>query len=70
LWSRSQRRTAPLLCHPALSQMRTSVAAPCAATRSQHHARNGVVTVLTGRPSTKRSQIASGVVAAGRTSSP
>jgi hypothetical protein len=56
LWSRSQSWTAWLTCQPALSQTISNPVLPAAQSRSAHHARNWVVTALTGRPSTKRNQ--------------
>src|SRR3712207_7377746 len=50
------------LCHDALSHTSSKARLPCAARRSLHHARNWVVSALTGCPVAKRSQICSGMV--------
>jgi hypothetical protein len=59
LWARIQVRTARLTCQGALSQTSSSASLPAAWSLSQHQARYSVVTALTGRPSTKRSQVSS-----------
>ena len=70
LCSRIQLWTALLICQEALSQISSKAAFPRAARRVQQSARNWVVTALTGRPATNRSQTSSGCSSADRTSSP
>src|SRR5215218_6030923 len=48
-----------LMCQEALSQMRTNTFLPAAPRFSQHHKRNCVVMLLTGRPSTNLSHVSS-----------
>ena len=70
LWLRIHVRTIWRLCHDTLSHTSSRARLPCAASRSVHHARNWVVSSLTGCPLAKRSQICSGVVGVARSSSP
>ena len=56
LCARIQDRTSLLICHDALSQIRSQTGTCCCVKRVQHHSRNWMVMALTGRRSTKRSQ--------------
>src|SRR5436190_992428 len=59
LWARIQPRTSWLTCQPALSQTSSSARLPAARSFAAHQARYWVVSALTGRPSTNRSQVSS-----------
>src|SRR4030095_7892815 len=54
LWFFTHVRPTLLTCHEALSHTNNSAVLPSAANRAVSHARNCIVTALTGRPSTKR----------------
>src|SRR5215211_3660854 len=55
----SQRLNSLETCQLALSQMSSRTFLPRASSFSQHHERNCVIMLLTGRPSTKRSHVSS-----------
>src|SRR5579875_965290 len=57
LCSRIQVRTSLLECQEALYQISNQQVLPTACNRVQHHSRNRGVMMLTGRPSTKRSDL-------------
>ena len=62
LCARIQVRTSLLMCQEALSQIMIKAVLPINSSFSQHQARYCVVTGLTGRFATKRSQTCSGRV--------
>ncbi|HEX9868410.1 MAG TPA: hypothetical protein VGC99_07405, partial [Candidatus Tectomicrobia bacterium] len=70
LCARIQLRASWLLCHEALSQTSSRASLPNAASWSQHHARHGVVSPLTGRPTAKHIQTCSGVLGVAHSSRP
>src|SRR5215204_5409205 len=55
----SQRLTSLETCQLALSQIRSRTFLPAASSFSEHHERNCVVMLLTGRPSTNLSHVSS-----------
>lgn len=59
LWEAIHSRTSLEMCHEALSQINAQTFLPAASSFWQHHPKNRVVTLLTGRPSTKRNHICS-----------
>src|SRR5215210_5163876 len=57
LWEAIHSRTSLEVCQLALSQIKTQTLLPATSSFWQHHLKNCVVTLLTGRPSTNLSHI-------------
>ena len=57
LWEAIHSRTSLERCQLALSQIKTQTLLPTTSSFLQHHLKNCVVTLLTGRPSTNLSHI-------------